>query len=120
MTVIRGFELAAWVVFLIGVVTMLVRGAFLRSAVQKYRTGWILALTMLLSGPVFAVVYTFAGLGVAETFWGDGGRRGPWFMAVTGAVLATLAPGALRRTRRGMAEEGGNGRVLEVEGPPAT
>lgn len=105
MTVIGGLEIAAWVVFLAGVATMLVRGVFLRAPAQKYRTGWILAWVMLLTGPVFAVVYTLAGLEVAETFWGDGGRRGPWFMAVTGVLLTALAPGALRRTRQGMAEE---------------
>jgi hypothetical protein len=108
MTVVRGFEVAAWVVFLGGIATMLVRGVLLRAPVQKYRTGWILALVMLLTGPVFAVVYTLAGLGVTETFWGDGGRRGPWFMAATGALLTAIAPGALRRTRRGMAEERSN------------
>ncbi|QBR93212.1 hypothetical protein [Nocardioides euryhalodurans] len=108
MTAIRACELAAWAVFVVGVLTMFVRGAFLRSPVQKYRTGWILALTMLLTGPVFAVVYTLSGLGVAETFFGDGGRRGPWFMAVTGAVLAALAPGALRRTSRGVEGRGSN------------
>ena len=88
-----------------GVATMFVRGLLLHAPAQKYRTGWILAWVMLLTGPVFAVVYTLSGLGVAETIWGDGGRRGPWFMAVTGAALTALAPGALRRTRRGMAEE---------------
>jgi hypothetical protein len=108
VTTIRVFELCAWAVFVVGLVTMLVRGAFLRSTVQKYRTGWILALTMLLTGPVFAVIYTLAGLGAAETFLGEGGGRGPWFMAVTGAVLAACAPGALRRTRRGMEEEARN------------
>ena len=105
MSVIRGLEVAAWVVFWAGIVTMMVRGAFLRAPAQKYRTGWILAWTFLLTGPVFAVVYTLGGLGVADTFFGDGGRRGPWFMAVCGAVLPACAPGALRRTRRGMAEE---------------
>src|SRR5687768_9799271 len=75
---------------------------------DPYRTGWILALTMLLTGPVFAIVYTLAGLGAAETFFGNGGGRGPWLMAVTGAVLAVCAPGALRRTRRGMEEEVSN------------
>ena len=108
MTVIRWFELAAWAVFVAGVLTMLVRGALLRAPAQKYRTGWILAWTMMLTGPVFAAVYTLAGLGVAETFWGEGGRRGPWFMAVTGVALTVLAPGALRRTRRGMAEGRGS------------
>jgi hypothetical protein len=108
MTVVMGFEIAAWVLFLGGVVTMLVRSALLRAPVQKYRTGWMIAWVMLLSGPVFAVVYTLAGLGMAETFWGDGGRRGSWFMAVTGALMTALAPGALRRTRQGMAEEPGN------------
>jgi len=108
MTVIGVLEVAAWVVFLAGVATMFVRGVFMRAPAQKYRTGWILAWAMMLTGPVFAVVYTLAGLGVAETFWGDGGRRGPWFMAVAGALMAALAPGALRRTRQGMAEERSN------------
>lgn len=108
MTAITGFELAAWAVFVVGISTMLVRGAFLHSNRQKYRTGWILALTMLLTGPVFAVVYTLSALGVAETLWGDGGRRGPWFMAITGAVLTAVAQGALRRTRRGMEVESSN------------
>ncbi len=103
MTVVRGFEIAAWAVFWVGIVTMLVRGAFLREPAPKYRTGWILAWTFLLTGPVFAIVYTLGGLGVAETFFGDPGRRGPWFMAVCGVVLTACAPGALRRTRRGMA-----------------
>ena len=43
LTVVRGFEIAAWAVFWVGIVTMLVRGAYLREAAQKYRTGWILA-----------------------------------------------------------------------------
>lgn len=81
---VRGVELAAWVVFVAGVVTMLARGVFLRSPAQKQRTGWIVAWTMMLTGPVFAVVYTLAGLGVVETFFGDeaagtvvhGGHRG--------------------------------------------
>ena len=74
MTAIRGSELAAWAVFVAGVITMLVRGAFLRSTVQKHRTGWILTLAMLLTGLVSAVVHTLSGLGVAA-FFGDGGRR---------------------------------------------
>jgi hypothetical protein len=102
VTVVRAFETAAWVVFAAGVLTMLVRGAFLRAPAQKYRTGWILAWVMLLTGPVFAVVYALAGLGVVDTFLGDG-PRGPWFMVFCGAAMAACAPGALRRTRRGMA-----------------
>jgi hypothetical protein len=108
MTVVRGFEIAAWVVFLGGIVTMVVRGLLLRAPVQKYRTGWILALVMVLTGPVFAVIYTLAGLGLADTFWGEGGRRGPWFMAINGSLMTAFAPSALRRTRRGMAGHRGN------------
>ena len=69
MTVVKALELAAWVVFLVGITTML----------------------------------TLGGLGVAETFWGDGGRRGPWFMAVLGVIMTAMAPGAIRRTSRGLA-----------------
>jgi len=70
---------------------------------HKYAAGWILDWTFLLTGPVSAIVYTLGGLGVAETFLGDPGRPGPWFMAVRGVVLTACAPGALRRTRLGMA-----------------
>ena len=103
MTVVKALEIAAWAVFVAGIMTMFVRGAFMRSPAQKYRTGWIVAWTMMLSSPVFAVVYTLGGLGVAETFWGDGGRRGPWFMAVLGVIMTATAPGAIRRTSRGLA-----------------
>ena len=105
MTLVRAFEVAAWFVFWAGIVTLLVRGYVLRkrSMVEKFRTGWILAWTMVLSAPVFVVVYALAGLGMADTFFGDSGRKGPWFMVVTGAGLIATMPGALRRTRRGMA-----------------
>ena len=108
MTLVRGVEAAVWVVFWAGILTMLVRGYVMRkrSPGEKYRTGWILAWTMLLTGPVFVLVYTLAGLGLVDTFFGDSGRRGPWFMVVTGAFLTLAAPGALRRTRAGMAEHG--------------
>ncbi|WP_392541959.1 hypothetical protein [Oryzobacter telluris] len=104
MSVVRGIEAAAWVVFWLGVGTMLVRAALrLRTPRQKYRTGWVMAMTMLVSGPVFAVVYALEGLGVADTFWGGGGRRGPWFMVVAGVIMTAVAPAALRRTRSGLA-----------------
>src|SRR5688572_11744314 len=104
MSVVRWVEAAAWLVFLVGIGTMLLRAAMrLRSPAQKYRTGWIMAMTLLVTGPVFAVVYALQGLGVADTFWGDGGRRGPWFMVVVGVIATAVAPGALRRTRAGMA-----------------
>ena len=107
MTLVRGIEAAVWAVFWLGIGTMLVRAALrLRSPRQKYRTGWIMALTMLVTGPVFAVLYALEGLDLADTFWGEGGRRGPWFMVVAGALMTVVAPGALRRTRAGLAEHG--------------
>ena len=102
MTVVKALELAVWAVFVGGVTTMFARGAFRRTRAQKYRTGWIVAWTMMLTGPVFAVVYALSGLGVAETYFGNGGHRGPWYMAFVGVGMTAVAPGAIRRTTRGL------------------
>lgn len=106
MTPVKWVEIVAWAVFWTGILVMLARAALrLRSPAQKYRTGWILAVTMMASAPLFVIVYTLGALGAAETFFGDGtARRGPWFMVAVSVVITALAPGALRRTRRGLDE----------------
>ncbi|WP_404382416.1 hypothetical protein LL946_16050 [Knoellia locipacati] len=109
MSWVRWLEVVGWVVFWAGILTMFARLALRRTSVRdKYRTGWILALTMIVSSPLLAIVYTLGALDVVDTLFSGSGRRGPGFMAVTAIVMTVLAPGALRRTRRGLAETSGS------------
>lgn len=105
MSWVRWLEAIGWVVFWAGILTMLARMALRRRSVRdKYLTGWILAVTTAVSAPILALVYTLGALDVVDTLFSGSGRRGPGFMAVTAIVMTALAPGALRRTRRGLAE----------------
>lgn len=100
MVTVQVLEVLAWAIFLGGVVVMFVRAALgMRSREQRTRTGRILAWSMLVSGPILAVVYGLATLDLADTLM-DSGRRGgePWFPAVLGVVFTAVAPGILRRT----------------------
>jgi hypothetical protein len=105
---VRGVEVVAWVVFWTGILTMFARMALHRTSVRdKYLTGFILAVTMVVSAPMLALVYTLGALDVADTFFSGSGRRGPGYMAVVALVMTALAPGALRRTRKGLAQHPG-------------
>ena len=109
MSWVRWLEVAGWIVFWAGILTMFARIALRRKSVRdKYFTGWILAVTMAVSAPILALVYTLGALDVVDTLFSGSGRRGPGFMAVTAIILTALAPGAWRRTRRGRAETSGS------------
>lgn len=105
MAWVRVVEVLGWVVFWAGILTMFARMALRRTSTRdKYLTGFVLAVTMAVSAPLLALVYTLGALDVADTLFSGSGRRGPGYMAVVALVMTALAPGALRRTRRGLAQ----------------